>query len=395
MFQTIPAYPGDPILTLNETFGADARADKVNLSIGVYLDDAGRIPVMAAVKSAQDQINALVPHPYLPMEGNRAFCAQVQALVFGQDSAARAEGAITTVQTLGGSGALKVGADFLQRYFAGSTVLLSDPTWDNHQAIFEAAGFQVNRYPYFDPDTRGLADAAMLASLEAAAPGTIVVLHACCHNPTGVDPSAEQWRAIMDVVVRRQLVPFFDMAYQGFGQGIEEDAYAVRLFAQQGVSMFVASSFSKNFALYGERCGALSVRCPDAAQAQLVLGQMRSTIRQNYSSPPAFGADLITRVLSDEALRSAWHHEVDAMRARILTVRTALYNALKARMPEGDFEYMIRQTGMFTYTGLSAAQAIALRDQHGVYVLESGRVCMAALSLSRVDRVADAFVAVL
>jgi len=395
MFQTIPAYPGDPILTLNERFGADPRADKVNLSIGVYLDDAGRIPVMAAVKAAQDQVSALVPHPYLPMEGNRAFCAQVQALVFGQDSAARAEGAITTVQTLGGSGALKVGADFLQRYFAGATVLLSDPTWDNHQAIFEAAGFTVQRYPYFDPATRGLASAAMLARLEQAEAGTVVVLHACCHNPTGVDPTAEQWQAILEVVVRRKLVPFFDIAYQGFGQGIEEDAYAVRLFAQQGVSLFVASSFSKNFALYGERCGALSVRCPDAAQAQLVLGQMKSTIRQNYSSPPAFGVDLITRVLSDEGLRGVWRDEVDAMRARILAVRGALYDALKARKPAGDFDYIIRQTGMFTYTGLTAAQAVALRDEHGVYVLESGRVCMAALSLDRVDRVASAIVAVL
>lgn len=395
MFQSIPAYPGDPILTLNERFGADARTDKVNLSIGVYLDDHGRIPVMAAVEAAQAQVSPLAPHPYLPMEGNRAYCAQVQALVFGQDSPARAEGAITTVQTLGGSGALKVGADFIQRYFPGAAVLLSDPTWDNHQAIFEAAGFSVQRYPYFDPATRGLAAEAMLDRLAQAQPGTIVVLHACCHNPTGVDPSAEQWQAILDVVIERNLVPFFDVAYQGFGQGIEEDAYAVRLFAKQHISMFVASSFSKNFALYGERCGALSVRCPDADQAQLVLGQMKSTIRQNYSSPPAFGVDLITRVLSDEALREMWRKEVDAMRARILTVRHALYDALKARRPDSDFEYIIRQTGMFTYTGLTAAQAVTLRDAHGVYVLESGRVCMAALSLDRVDRVATAIAAVL
>jgi len=394
MFDQIPAYPGDPILTLNERFGTDPRADKVNLSIGVYLDDQGRLPVMAAVKAAQTQLDPTVPRPYLPMEGNRGYAKEVQALVFGSDCAARAAGRVVTIQSLGGSGALKVGADFLQRYFPGRKLLLSHPTWDNHQAIFEAAGFDVVRYPYFDPATRGLDEAGMLARLDQAEEGSVVVLHACCHNPTGVDLSADQWQAVLEIVKRRKLLPFFDLAYQGFGRGVEEDTYAIRLFVEHGLTLFVANSFSKNFALYGERCGGLSVVCPDAAQAERVLGQLKSTVRQNYSSPPSFGVDLVWRVLRDEGLRTVWRDELDGMRARILTVRHALYEALKRHIPHADHTYIVAQTGMFTYTGLSAAQAVALRDDHGVYILESGRVCMAALSLDRVERVAQAFAAV-
>ncbi|MBJ7262760.1 MAG: aspartate/tyrosine/aromatic aminotransferase [Burkholderiaceae bacterium] len=393
MFSTVPAYPGDPILTLNEQFQADPRQEKVNLSIGVFLDDQGRIPVMKAVAQASAQLRADAPHPYLPMEGDAAYRAQVQRLLFGQALDTIGAQRLATAQTLGGSGALKVAADFLKRYFPDSPVLVSAPTWDNHHAIFEGAGFTVGRYPYFDPATRGLDFDGMMAALKSAASGTLVLLHACCHNPTGVDPSAEQWQQVRDVVVERSLVPFFDIAYQGFGAGLDEDAYALRLFAEAGIPMLVASSFSKNFSLYGERCGALTIVCPNAEQAEHVLGQLKATVRRNYSSPPAFGAKLIAAILADDALRTLWQDEVAGMRHRIAAVRGHLHAALKHRQPDVDYDYIVDQTGMFTYTGLSAEAVGQMRDRDGVYLVNSGRMCLAALSIQNVDRVADAMVA--
>lgn len=393
MFSTVSAYPGDPILTLNEQFQADPRKEKVNLSIGVFLDDQGRIPVMKAVAQASAQVRSDAPHPYLPMEGDAAYRTQVQRLLFSDVLNDIGEQCLATAQTLGGSGALKVGADFLKRYFPDAGVIVSGPTWENHHAILEGAGFTVGCYPYFETQTRGLDFNGMIAALDKAASGTLVLLHACCHNPTGVDPTVDQWVQIRDMVVRRGLVPFFDIAYQGFGAGLDEDAQALRLFAQAGIPMLVASSFSKNFSLYGERCGALTVLCPNAEQAERVLGQLKATVRRNYSSPPAFGAKLIAAILADETLRTLWWQEVAGMRHRIAAVRKHLHAALLHRQPDGDYDYIVRQTGMFTYTGMSADDVARMRKHDGVYLVSSGRMCLAALSIQNVDKVAEAMVA--
>lgn len=400
MFQHVDAYPGDPILTLNEDFQKDPRADKINLSIGIYFDDAGRLPVMAAVREAESALLSNIgPKPYLPMVGHAGYRQAVQALLFGAQHEAVQAGRIATVQTLGGSGALKVGADFLKRYFPASQVWVSDPTWDNHRAIFEGAGLQVNTYPYYDAATKGLKFDAMLAAIAALPSQSIVLLHACCHNPTGVDLSAAQWTQLVEVVKARQLLPFLDIAYQGFGDGIDEDAFALRALADAGVSFFVANSFSKSFSLYGERVGGLSVVCPDRRQAELVLGQMMSTVRRNYSSPPTHGALLVSRVLQSPELRQRWADELSAMRQRIQLMRQRLYDGVVARIadrsPAKGVRYFIDQRGMFSYTGVSPEQADALRSEHGVYVLRSGRMCAAGLNAHNVDRVAAAFAAVL
>jgi len=400
MFQHVDAYPGDPILTLNEDFQKDPRADKINLSIGIYFDDAGRLPVMAAVREAESALLSNIgPKPYLPMVGHAGYRQAVQALLFGAQHEAVQAGRIATVQTLGGSGALKVGADFLKRYFPASQVWVSDPTWDNHRAIFEGAGLQVNTYPYYDAATKGLKFDAMLAAIAALPSQSIVLLHACCHNPTGVDLSAAQWTQLVEVVKARQLLPFLDIAYQGFGDGIDEDAFALRALADAGVSFFVANSFSKSFSLYGERVGGLSVVCPDRRQAELVLGQMMSTVRRNYSSPPTHGALLVSRVLQSPELRQRWADELSAMRQRIQLMRQRLYDGVVAKLPAHkaglDVRYFIDQRGMFSYTGVSPEQADALRTEHGVYVLRSGRMCAAGLNAHNVDRVAAAFAAVL
>ena len=302
---------------------------------------------------------------------------------------------IATIQTLGGSGGLKVGGDFLKRYFPNSSVWVSDPTWDNHRAMFEGAGFAVNTYPYYDPKSGGLRFAEMLAAIRALPEQSIVLLHACCHNPTGVDLSAAQWQELIPVIQARKLIPYLDIAYQGFGDGIEEDAFAVRALADAGVSFFCASSFSKSFSLYGERCGALSVVCPDAAQAELGRGQMRATIRRNYSSPPTHGGQIVARVLSDPALRAQWAGELDAMRARIKAMREKLHAVLSAKLPGRDFSYFIKQRGMFSYTGLSAEQVDRLREEHAVYLVRSGRMCVAGLNSSNVEATAIAMAVVL
>jgi aromatic-amino-acid transaminase len=393
MFSNIPAYSGDPILSLNEQFQEDPRKEKVNLTIGVLLNDQGRIPVMRAVEQASARLRWATPCPYLPMEGDAAYRIQVQRLLFGKTLDNIGAQRVVTVQTLGGSGALKVGADFLKRYFPNASVMVSAPTWDNHHAIFEGAGFTVTSYPYFDPATRGLDFGRMLTALEQATEGTVVLLHACCHNPTGVDPTEEQWLQIRNVVVRGKLVPFFDMAYQGLGAGLDQDAQAPRLFAQAGVAMLVASSFSKNFSLYGERCGALSIVCPDTDQAERVLGQLKSTVRRNYSSPPAFSAKLIAAVLADDTLRAQWQEDLTAMRERITAVRKCLHAALLACQANGDYGYILRQTGMFTYTGLSDKDVAHLREHAGVYLVNSGRMCLAALLTQDVAKVAAAMVA--
>ncbi len=396
MFEHIDPYPGDPILTLNEDFQRDPRAGKINLSIGVYFDDAGRLPVMDAVREAEAALlGAPGPRPYLPMEGAADYREAAQHLLFGAEHAAVRDGRIVTAQTIGGSGALKVGADFLQRYFGGAEVWLSDPTWDNHRTIFEGAGFRVHTYPYYDPATGGLRFDDMLAAIAALPARSIVLLHACCHNPTGVDLSRAQWNALVPVLRERGLIPFVDIAYQGFGDGIAEDTFAVRALADAGVPAFIASSFSKSFSLYGERCGALSVVCGSRDEAGCVLGQLKATVRRNYSSPPLHGARIVAAVLRTPALREKWEQELDGMRARIKAMRARLHEVLAARLPGRGLDYLVEQRGMFSYTGLSAEQVDRLREAHGVYLVRSGRMCMAGLNRGNVDAVAEALAAVL
>ncbi|MCP5271627.1 MAG: aspartate/tyrosine/aromatic aminotransferase [Burkholderiaceae bacterium] len=396
MFSHLEPYAGDPILSLNEAFQADPRPDKVNLSIGIYFDDAGRIPVLDCVRDAEAQmLVANAPKPYLPMEGSAAMRAEVQKLLFGADSAALRDGRIATLQTVGSSGGLKVGADFLKRWLPGSGVWVSDPSWDNHRAMFEGAGVAVHPYPYYDAATGGLRFDAMCETLRSLPPKSVVLLHACCHNPTGVDLSREQWQALVAIVRERELLPYLDIAYQGYGDGITEDAYAIRLFADAGQSFFVANSFSKSMSVYGERAGALSVVCASAAEADLVLGQMKATVRRNYSSPAIHAAGIVGRVLGDPALRQAWEADVAAMRERILAMRQRLHAVLGQRLPGRDFGYFLTQRGMFSYTGLSPAQVDRLRDEFGVYLVRSGRMCVAGLNSGNVERTAEAMAAVL
>lgn len=396
MFKHVDAYAGDPILSLMETFKADPRADKVNLSIGLYYDAAGVVPQLGAVAEAEKRL-AGQPHQaslYLPMEGLGSYRQAIQTLLFGAGHPAVEGGRVATVQTVGGSGALKVGADFLKRYFPESQVWVSDPTWDNHRAIFEGAGFKVNTYPYFDQQSRGLNFDGMLATLQTLPANSIVLLHPCCHNPTGVDLSQAQWQQVIEVVKARSLIPFLDIAYQGFGEGLVDDAYAIREVARAGVPCLVSNSFSKIFSLYGERVGGLSVVCDDVDSAQSVLGQLKATVRRNYSSPPNFGAQLVAAVLGDAGLNAQWEAEVEQMRLRILEMRQGLVDALGALLPGQDFQFFLRQRGMFSYTGFSVEQVRRLRDEFGVYLIDSGRVCMAGLRPDNLQQVAKAFAAV-
>ncbi|MDP1978237.1 amino acid aminotransferase [Undibacterium sp.] len=396
MFQHVEAYPGDPILSLNEAFGKDPRTNKINLSIGIYFDDAGKIPMLPSVRAAEHKVVADAgARPYLPMEGAANFRTAVQELLFGADSAVVKAGSVVTIQAVGSSGGLKVGGDFIKRYFPTSTMLVSDPTWDNHKAVFEGCGLTVKTYPYYDAATGGLRFDAMIEALKAAEKKSIVLLHACCHNPTGVDLTQEQWQQLVPVLKERELIAFLDLAYQGYGDGIVEDAYAVRLLADQGLSFFVANSFSKSMSLYGERCGALSVVCPDAAQAVNVLGQMKATIRRNYSNPPLHGGQLVARVLSDPELRPMWEAEVVAMRDRIQFMRRKLHDVLSAKLPGRDFSYFLTQRGMFSYTGLTAEQCDRLKEEFGVYLVRSGRMCIAGLNTGNVEATANAIAAVL
>ena len=395
MFSHIEPYAGDPILSLNEAFQKDPRADKVNLSIGIYFDDEGRIPVLECVRQAEAQMLAESgPKPYLPMEGAAAARAGVQALLFGAGHEALAAGRVATIQTVGSSGGLKVGADFIKRWLPASAVWVSDPTWDNHRAMFEGAGIAVNTYPYYDAATGGLKFEAMRQALAALPARSIVLLHACCHNPTGVDLSREQWAALIPVLKDRQLIPYLDLAYQGYGDGIEDDAHAIRALASAGLSFFVANSFSKSMSVYGERAGALSVVCAERDEAELVMGQLRATVRRNYSSPGLHAAGIIGRVLGDPALRAMWEADVRGMRERIQAMRRQLHDVLSAKRPGRDFGYFLTQRGMFSYTGLSPEQVERLREEFGVYLIRSGRMCVAGLNSRNVERTAAAMAAV-
>jgi aromatic-amino-acid transaminase len=396
MFEHVQPYAGDPIFALVDAFNADPRPVKVNLSIGIYFDEQGRLPLLPSVLQAEARILAAAsPKGYLPMEGDATCRAEVAKLLLGADHPAIAEGRVATVQTVGSSGGLKVGADFLKTWLPEAEVWVSDPTWDNHRAMFEGSGFAVNTYPYHDAVSGGLRFDDMLMTLRAIPPRSIVLLHACCHNPTGVDLSPAQWDTLIPVLRERELLPYLDLAYQGFGDGIAEDAYAVRALASAGLSYFVANSFSKSMSVYGERCGALSAVCASAAEAALVLGQLRFTVRRIYSSPAIHAAKIVAHVLGDAVLRTLWEAELAAMRQRIAAMRRALHDRLAALLPGQDFGYLLSQRGMFSYTGLSAAQVDALREQHAVYLLRSGRICVAGLNTGNVARSASAIAAVL
>lgn len=396
LFATVELAPRDPILGLNETFGADTRPTKVNLGIGVYTDDEGRLPLLRAVREAEKaRIEAAVPRGYLPIDGIAAYDAAVQKLLFGNASPLIAQGRIVTAQSLGGTGALKIGADFLKHLNPNAKVAVSNPSWENHRAIFQAAGFEVLSYPYYSAETQNVDFVGLSSTLNTYTPGTIVVLHACCHNPTGVDLTPEQWQQVVQIVKERELIPFLDIAYQGFGAGIEEDAAAIRLFAEAGINSFVANSFSKSFSLYGERVGALSVITSSQDEAKRVLSQLKQVIRCSYSNPPTHGAALVAAILSSPELRTLWEEELSEMRGRILSMRSSLIAKLKHYGAKRDFDFVSRQRGMFSYSGLNAQQVERLKTEFGIYAVSSGRICVAALNTKNVEVVAQAIAHVL
>ncbi|CUX97454.1 amino acid aminotransferase [Candidatus Hoaglandella endobia] len=397
MFQHINAYAGDPIFTLMENYKLDPRPDRVNLSIGLYYNEQELIPTLQSVTEAQTMLlrrQKLSSSSYLPMEGLLSYRSATQALLFGDNHPMREASRIVTIQTVGGSGALKVGADFLKRYFPNAQVWVSDPTWANHITIFSGAGFQVNFYPYFDSNLLGVNFSAMRDAFQKLPPCSIVLLHPCCHNPTGSDLTKTEWDQLITVIAEKQLIPFLDIAYQGFGVGLDEDAYVVREMARLALPCLVSQSFSKIFSLYSERVGELSVVCDSADEADRVLGQLKSTVRCNYSSPPRFGAQIVAQVLTDPAINALWREEVTAMRLRILAMRKSLFVALQNELPNHNFDYLLRQRGMFSYTGLSQKQVKKLRDTFGIYLIENGRICLAGLNTANVNKVAQAIAAV-
>jgi aromatic-amino-acid transaminase len=395
LFSDLEEAPPDPILGVTEAYLADTRPGKVNLGVGVYLGEDGKIPLLESVRQAEAaRLQNPTPRGYLPIDGLAPYGKDVQRLLFGEEALSRLQGRVVTAQALGGTGALKLGADLLKRIAPDTQVLISDPSWENHRALFEAAGFRVGTYPYFDAATKGLDFAGMRAGLRAAAPGTIVVLHACCHNPTGVDPTPEQWKEIVAIVQEHGLVPFLDLAYQGFADGIAADAAVVRALAESGAQLLIASSFSKSFSLYGERIGALTLITGGKDDTRKALSQLKRVIRTNYSNPPTHGGALVAAVLGDAGLRTKWESELDAMRDRIKAMRAALVAGLSRHLPGTDFSFVQRQRGMFSYSGLSAAQIERLRKDFAIYALTSGRICVAALNRKNVDTVAEAIAAV-
>jgi aromatic-amino-acid transaminase len=396
LLRAVDLAPRDPILGVTEAFVADANARKVNLGVGVYVDDNGKVPVLECVRRAEQEITGQnAPRPYQPIDGIAAYDKASQVLLFGAGSEPVASHRVVTVQALGGTGGLKVGADFLHRFAPAAKVYISDPSWENHRALFEGAGFAVDTYAYYDAATHGLDQRGMLASLDRAPAGSIVLLHACCHNPTGVDPTAAQWDEILAKVRGRNLVPFLDLAYQGFADGIDADAAVVRRFAATPGPLFVSTSYSKSFSLYGERVGALSVVAADKDEAARVLSQLKRVVRSNYSSPPTHGGKIVAQVLSTPALRDLWESELRGMRERIRAMREALVAKLRERVPEADFHHVLEQRGMFSYSGLTKAQVQRLRDEFSVYAIDTGRICVAALNSRNLEYVADAVAAVM
>jgi aromatic-amino-acid transaminase len=396
LFTAVEMAPRDPILGLNEQFNADANPHKVNLGVGVYYDDDGKLPLLECVQEAERQMmEAPKARGYLPIDGIAAYDAAVKNLVFGAESEPVKGGRIATVQALGGTGGLKIGADLLKRINPSAKVLISDPSWENHRALFSQAGFTVEAYPYYNAAARGIDFDGMLGALDAAPEGTVVVLHACCHNPTGYDITPEQWDQVIATVKDRKLTPFLDMAYQGFGQGIEEDGAVVGKFVASGQNFFVSTSFSKSFSLYGERVGALSVLCQDKEEAARVLSQLKIMIRTNYSNPPIHGGTVVAMVLNTPELRTLWEKELGEMRLRIKQMRLALVEKLKAAGIKEDMSFITQQIGMFSYSGLTKDQMVRLRNEFGVYGTDTGRMCVAALNSKNIDYVCASIAKVL
>ena len=396
LFSAVEMAPRDPILGLNEAFNADTRTSKVNLGVGVYCNEEGRIPLLRAVVEAETiRVAQHASRGYLPIDGIAAYDQAVQKLLFGAESPLLAAGRVITTQAVGGTGALKIGADFLKQLQPGAVVAISDPSWENHRALFETAGFPVQNYRYYDAASHDVNRAGMLEDLNALPAGSIVVLHACCHNPTGVDLTPADWQNVLDVVKAKGLIPFLDMAYQGFGDGIDEDAAAVRLFAESGLSFFVSSSFSKSFSLYGERVGALSIITESQEESARVLSQVKRVIRTNYSNPPTHGATIAAAVLNSPELRAMWEEELAEMRLRIRGMRLQMVELLSKKAPGHDFSFVARQRGMFSYSGLTVEQVTRLRTEFGIYALDTGRICVASLNQRNIEAVTDAIVQVI
>ncbi|MCW5296781.1 aspartate/tyrosine/aromatic aminotransferase [Herbaspirillum lusitanum] len=394
LLSSVAMAPRDPILGVTEAYNQSTHPDKINLGVGVYYDDRGKVPLLDCVRAAEAALQLdPKPHTYLPIDGLAAYNKAVGALLF-DGCTALAEQRVVTLQTAGGTGALKVGADFFRRFFPEAQVWISNPSWENHAALFESAGFVVNHYPYYDAAGNGIDFAAMLEALEHVPTGNIVLLHACCHNPTGLDLDEGRWEQVLGVIARRGLIPFLDMAYQGFGAGLAADGKVVRRFADGGLTVFVSSTFSKSFSLYGERIGALSVVAADADAAARLQSQLKRTIRTNYSSPPEHGARLVATVLGSAPLRAMWEQELAAMRERIRTTRRDLRLRLEALAPGRDFSFLTRQSGLFSYTGLDKEQVRRLREEYAIYTLDTGRICVAAVNSGNIERVAQAIATV-
>lgn len=396
LFSAVEMAPRDPILGLNEAFNADPRPTKVNLGVGVYTNEEGRIPLLRAVAEAETVLTAAhAPRGYLPIEGIAAYDKAVQTMLLGDDSPLIQQGRVITAQAIGGTGALKIGADFLKRLLPDATVAISDPSWENHRALFESAGFPVRNYRYYDAFSNGVNRGGLIEDLKNLPARSIVVLHACCHNPTGVDLSLEDWQAVLEIVREREHVPFLDIAYQGFGDGIEEDAAAVRLFAQSDLTFFVSSSFSKSFSLYGERVGALSIVTGSGEETGRVLSQVKRVIRTNYSNPPTHGASVVSAVLNNPELRAMWEAELGEMRQRIRDMRLAMVEQLAALNAKRDFGFVAEQRGMFSYSGLTTEQVERLKSEFGIYAVGTGRICVAALNTRNLPVVTRAIAEVL
>ena len=396
LFAAIEMAPRDPILGITEAFNADQHPEKTNLGVGVYYDDNGKVPLLGCVQKAESLLmEKLAPRTYLPIEGLAAYDKAVQELVFGANSEVVTSKRAITAQAIGGTGALKLGADFLKRFSPNAQVYISDPSWENHRALFESAGFVVNNYPYYDTTSKGVNFDGMLASLQSMPAGSIVLLHACCHNPTGADLTDQQWAQVIQVASERGLFPFLDMAYQGFGDGINEDGKVVGMFAAAGGPLFVSNSFSKSFSLYGERVGALSIVAANSEEAARLMSQLKRVIRTNYSNPPMHGGQVVAMALATPELRKLWEEELAGMRVRIKAMRQALVDKLKAKAPQHNFDFVIQQRGMFSYSGLTKAQVERLKTEFSIYAVDTGRICVAALNSRNIDRVVDAIAKVL
>ncbi len=396
MFAHIDYYAGDPILGLMDKFTADTNPHKVNLGIGIYYDEAGELPVLECVKSAERMIaDPITPRPYLPMAGLLGHRVACQNLLFGANSQVLQENRVATIATLGGSGALKIGAEFIHQFFPQSKCYVSDPTWSNHIAIFAGCDIEVGSYPYYDNATSSLKFDEMISFIDQLDKNDVVLLHPCCHNPTGVDLTPEQWDQVLGVIKQRQLIPFMDIAYQGFGEDMNQDAYAIRKAVEMGLPVFVSNSFSKNLSLYGERVGGLSVVCPTSDEAERVFGQLNYSVRRIYTSPPSHGGHVVDIVMNDEELHQQWVNEVYSMRDRIKAMRLKLKSVLEAKLPKHNFDYLTKQKGMFSFTGLTSEQIERLQSEYAVYLVSNSRMCMAGLNVSNVDYVAEAMAMVL